>query len=69
MIHIGKKTTLRLMCPQTQAFSEIFSCFKMISVAIFAHHLVRMQKSKYAQYLLFSLLSYHSLICSSITAI
>lgn len=41
--HLGKKTTLRLMCPQTQVLSEVFSCFKMINVAIFAHHLVRMQ--------------------------
>uniref|UniRef100_A0A8C9NFR1 Uncharacterized protein n=1 Tax=Serinus canaria TaxID=9135 RepID=A0A8C9NFR1_SERCA len=72
MIHIGKKTTLRLMCPQTQALSEIFSSFKMINVSIFAHHLVRMQrvqKERKLKHLLFSLLSYHTSICSSITAV
>lgn len=43
--HIGKKTTLRLMCPQMQVLSEILSCFEMINVTIFSvHHLVRMQR-------------------------
>uniref|UniRef100_A0A663E7W2 Uncharacterized protein n=1 Tax=Aquila chrysaetos chrysaetos TaxID=223781 RepID=A0A663E7W2_AQUCH len=43
--HIGKKTTLRLMCPQTQVVSEMLSCFKMINVTIFSvHHLVRTQR-------------------------
>uniref|UniRef100_A0A8C0B1P7 Uncharacterized protein n=1 Tax=Buteo japonicus TaxID=224669 RepID=A0A8C0B1P7_9AVES len=69
MIHIGKKTTLRLMCPQTQVLSEMLSCFKMINVTIFSvHHLVRTQR-KYAQRLLFSLFSYHTSICSTITAV
>uniref|UniRef100_A0A8B9N2W4 Uncharacterized protein n=1 Tax=Accipiter nisus TaxID=211598 RepID=A0A8B9N2W4_9AVES len=69
MIHIGKKTTLRLMCPQTQVLSEMLSCFKMINVTIFSvHHLVRtqrVQKKTGSQ----SLFSYHTSICSTITAI
>jgi len=82
--HIGKKTTLRLTCPQMQVLTGILSCFRMINVTIFSvNHLVGMQRlqknlivcylgltffKKDAQCLLFSLLSYLTSICSSFTA-